>query len=137
MQGQYLQFNVKIFIVKPRAGRTHFFLLGQSLNYKICDFFGLGRSLESEICDFFGLGRSYRIYLAWETKFLAQSLFSVFLNFQALTLGEDISSRRRLFLNCLGRNQDCFSPYILYKVTTKTVHCGHKAEHCSHKGYPL
>ena len=27
---------------------------------------------------------------AWETKFLAQSLFSVFLNFQAITLGEDI-----------------------------------------------
>ena len=74
---------------------------------------------------------------AWETKFLAQSLFSVFLNFQALTLGEDISSRRRLFLNRLGRNQYSFSPYILYKVTTKTVHCGHNTVHCSHKGYPL
>ena len=24
----------------------------------------------------------------------------------------DVSSRRRLFLNHLGRNQDCFSPYI-------------------------
>ena len=39
----------------------------------------------------------------------------------------DVSSRRRLFLNCLGRNQDCFPPYILY--TLVTIHYSHKGYH--------
>ena len=57
--------------------------------------------------------------------------FHLILSFQNVSLTTSDNRREnmlRLFLNCLGRNQDCFPPYILYTLVTI---------HYSHKGYNL
>ena len=57
---------------------------------KSVTFLGLVEALNLRFVTFLGSAEAIEAIEPWETKFLAQSLFSVFLNFQAITLGEDI-----------------------------------------------
>ena len=62
---------------------------------KSVTFLGSVEASNLRFVTFLGWVEAVEAIEASETKFLAQSLFSVFLNFQALTLSEDTSSRRR------------------------------------------
>ena len=57
---------------------------------KSVTFLGSVEASNLRFVTFLGWVEAVEAIEASETKFLAQSLFSVFLNFQAITLGEDI-----------------------------------------------
>ena len=71
-------------------GERTFFSSVKAWTMKSVTFLGSVEALNLRFLTFLGLVEAIEAIEAWETKFLAQSLFSVFLNFQAITLGEDI-----------------------------------------------
>ena len=71
-------------------GERTFFSSVKALTMKSVTFLGSVEASKLRFVTFLGQVEAIESIEAWETKFLAQSLFSVFLNFQAITLGEDI-----------------------------------------------